>query len=96
MFQVTALHYAARYGRYKIVQVLLDRGADGNAINSEMMTPLHMAAKFCKTEATVSTAREEKTPRLKHTSRSLPEGTPEDTDEPPVKRVIYRLIKAGV
>ena len=96
-FQITALHFAARYGRVDIVKELLHRGADGNVYSDEMMTPLHMTAKDCKVEATVSTSLEEKRERYKDSTRSLPEGTKDpDSDEVPAKKIIFLLIKDGV
>lgn len=40
----TPLHRAARAGAYNIVSILLQNGADANAINELGETPLHMAA----------------------------------------------------
>ncbi|OXA52679.1 integrin-linked protein kinase [Folsomia candida] len=40
----SALHWAAKYGQYKIVELLLQRGARVNAVNKGDDTPLHLAA----------------------------------------------------
>ena len=40
----TALHYAALYGHNQIVDILISRQADVNAVSVEGRTPLHMAA----------------------------------------------------
>lgn len=40
----TPLHYAARSGHESLARVLLDAGADRNAVDSSERTPLHIAA----------------------------------------------------
>ncbi len=40
----TALHFAAQEGRVPMVELLLARGADVNALNNFHQTPLHLAA----------------------------------------------------
>ncbi len=39
----TALHWAARYGNYEVVELLVGQGADVNAIDQKDITPLHLA-----------------------------------------------------
>jgi ankyrin repeat protein len=41
----TALHCAAFWGRSEIARLLIDAGADVNALNDEKSTPLHNAAR---------------------------------------------------
>ncbi|CAI2350815.1 unnamed protein product [Caenorhabditis sp. 36 PRJEB53466] len=43
---MTPLHYAARYGNYEAVKLLLARGALPSTENAEKDTPLHVAAKY--------------------------------------------------
>jgi len=43
-YEQTALHYAAREGRTKCIEVLLYHGANPNARNKDNRTPLHWAA----------------------------------------------------
>lgn len=38
------LHWSAKYGQYKIVELLLQRGARINAVNKGDDTPLHLSA----------------------------------------------------
>jgi ankyrin repeat protein len=38
------LHWAAKYGQYKIVELLLQRGARVNVVNKGDDAPLHLAA----------------------------------------------------
>jgi len=38
------LHWAAKYGQFKIVELLLQRGARVNVVNKGDDTPLHLAA----------------------------------------------------
>ena len=44
-YEATPLHYAARYCQIDIVKILLQQGADVNAVNSGGETPLHEATK---------------------------------------------------
>jgi ankyrin repeat protein len=46
----TALHFAARLGHIKVVEVLLSNGANVNAADSNKFTPLHYAAIYDKSE----------------------------------------------
>jgi ankyrin repeat protein len=46
----TALHYAAHYGQGGVVALLLDRGANINAMNRRDNTPLCLAAKAGRRE----------------------------------------------
>ena len=41
----TALHVAAAYGHFRVCCVLLERGADPNAVTDSGLTPLHCAAR---------------------------------------------------
>ena len=43
---VTKLHLGASFGSSKIVKVLLDKGADVNAVNENQETALHLADKY--------------------------------------------------
>jgi ankyrin repeat protein len=45
-----ALHLAARYGHRKVVELLVDRGANPNAANVTGFTPLHEAARLGSTK----------------------------------------------
>ncbi|WKY05957.1 hypothetical protein Q1695_006285 [Nippostrongylus brasiliensis] len=46
---LTALHYAAKYGNLKVVELLLNRGAAVDIAGDEQQwTPLHMTAKYCR------------------------------------------------
>ena len=38
------LHWAAKYGQYKIAELLIHRGARVNVVNKGDDTPLHLAA----------------------------------------------------
>ena len=42
----TALHCAAFWGRYEIAKLLIDHGADVNALTDRRSTPLHDAARM--------------------------------------------------
>jgi len=42
----TPLHYSAENGHEECIRVLLDHGADPNAQNDRLQTPLHLAAVF--------------------------------------------------
>ena len=42
----TPLHYAAERGHFDCVQLLLDHGANVNAVNENGYTPLHMGVKY--------------------------------------------------
>ncbi|KAJ1352245.1 hypothetical protein KIN20_008536 [Parelaphostrongylus tenuis] len=44
----TALHYAVKYGNSKVVELLLNRGANADVRSNENTTPLHMSAKYCR------------------------------------------------
>ncbi|VDL77358.1 unnamed protein product [Nippostrongylus brasiliensis] len=47
--RLTALHYAAKYGNLKVVELLLNRGAAVDIAGDEQQwTPLHMTAKYCR------------------------------------------------
>jgi ankyrin repeat protein len=43
----TALHCAAFWGHFEVAKLLIDRGADVNALTQEKGTPLHDAARMC-------------------------------------------------
>lgn len=40
---LTALHLAAQHGFYVLAEALLRKGADVNALNSDLQTPLRLA-----------------------------------------------------
>ncbi|KAE9414822.1 hypothetical protein Angca_007770 [Angiostrongylus cantonensis] len=44
----TALHYAAKYGNLKVVEVLLKLGASADVKSKANTTPLHMSARYCR------------------------------------------------
>ncbi|KAK6009834.1 ankyrin repeat protein, partial [Ostertagia ostertagi] len=44
----TALHYAAKYGHVKAVDLLLKKGAAVDVIGRDQFTPLHVTAKYCR------------------------------------------------
>ena len=46
----TALHCAAFWGRYEIAKLLIDAGADVNALTDRKSTPLHDAARMTNTK----------------------------------------------
>uniref|UniRef100_A0A183FAW3 ANK_REP_REGION domain-containing protein n=1 Tax=Heligmosomoides polygyrus TaxID=6339 RepID=A0A183FAW3_HELPZ len=47
--RLTALHYAAKYGNVKVVELLLNGGAAVDVAGDEQQwTPLHMTAKYCR------------------------------------------------
>eukprot|EP01138_Halocafeteria_seosinensis_P013079 gb/GECG01013357.1/.p1 GENE.gb/GECG01013357.1/~~gb/GECG01013357.1/.p1 ORF type:complete len:136 (+),score=16.94 gb/GECG01013357.1/:1-408(+) len=41
----TAMHYAARYGMTRVIEHLIQQGANVDAANKDGFTPLHIAAK---------------------------------------------------
>eukprot|EP00730_Choanoeca_flexa_P006098 TRINITY_DN12084_c3_g3_i1.p1 TRINITY_DN12084_c3_g3~~TRINITY_DN12084_c3_g3_i1.p1 ORF type:complete len:1119 (+),score=369.58 TRINITY_DN12084_c3_g3_i1:159-3515(+) len=43
---LTALHYAARNNQAKVVQLLINKGANPMVTDSEQITPVHLAAQF--------------------------------------------------
>ncbi len=47
----TPLHWAARGGHFEVLQYLVDRGADLNAIDNNGIAPLHSLARSGQTEA---------------------------------------------
>lgn len=40
---MTALHLAATHGYYEIVKALVEKGASLDAVDNDMMTPMHFA-----------------------------------------------------
>ena len=46
MFQVSALHYAARQNSLQIMEMILEHGAEVDILASGGLTPLHFAARF--------------------------------------------------
>ncbi|PIO64529.1 ankyrin repeat protein [Teladorsagia circumcincta] len=44
----TALHYAAKYGHVKAVELLLKKGAAVDVVGRDLFTPLHVTAKYCR------------------------------------------------
>ncbi|PIO62996.1 ankyrin repeat protein, partial [Teladorsagia circumcincta] len=44
----TALHYAAKYGHVKAVELLLKKGAAVDVVGRDLFTPLHITAKYCR------------------------------------------------
>ncbi|PIO74140.1 ankyrin repeat protein [Teladorsagia circumcincta] len=44
----TALHYAAKYGHVKAVDLLLKKGAAVDVVGRDLFTPLHVTAKYCR------------------------------------------------
>ena len=46
----TPLHMAAKFGKLKVAQLLLDKGADANAEGKYRLTPLHVATHYGSTD----------------------------------------------
>ena len=42
-YEFTALHIVMTEGRFDVMQLLIDRGADVHAVNDKGLTPLHLA-----------------------------------------------------
>ena len=49
-YEQQPLHEAAHWGCKKVVELLLDRGAEINALDHRRMTPLHHAAETAETK----------------------------------------------
>jgi len=46
----TPLHMAAKFGKLRVAQLLLDKGADANAEGKYRLTPLHVATHYGSTD----------------------------------------------
>lgn len=43
---MTPLHHACRYGHIAVAHFLIQQGADVNARDDDLLTPLHFAARY--------------------------------------------------
>jgi len=46
----TPLHMSAKFGKLKVAQLLLDKGADANVEGKYKLTPLHVATHYGSTD----------------------------------------------
>ncbi|KAL5457262.1 hypothetical protein EMCRGX_G034509 [Ephydatia muelleri] len=60
----TALHYAARFNRLSIIQMLVNSGADPSVLSGEKQTALHLAAKHLPRYQTEAADSRATTPRF--------------------------------
>jgi len=59
----TPLHMAAKFGKFKVARLLLDKGADANAEGKYKLTPLHVATHYGNTDVALLLLDRDATPQ---------------------------------